>query len=1208
MASVPAAQAATLHRAQVGVHYAKVVADCGVPARGHARCFALRRVAAKANTPGAGRYVVRASYPVGPDYGYTPSDLWSAYSLGSLATLSAAGGPGTGQTVGIVDAYDDPNIESDLGVFDSQYGLPTCTTANGCFTKVNQTGGTTPPSPNSGWAGEIALDVEAVHSICPDCKILLVEANSSGTTDLATAVNEAVSLGATEVSNSYGAAEASDPSFEAAYDHPGVAITASAGDQGYYNWTEPALGTRANMPAALPSVVAVGGTSLQLNSDGSRASESIWNDNTGPPYLGGSADASGGGCSALFTAPSWQSSESGYATAGCGGMRLVSDISAIADPYTGFDTYNSYDYSGWATSGGTSLSSPVLAAMFALTGGAQGVADPAQTLYAGLANDPSALYDVTTGGNGFCYGTQPSSCTASHPAASDCNGTTACDAAPGYDGPSGVGTPNGLGAFSPVIPRFTIAATASPNTAVDVDASASTSSDGAITSYKWNWGDGTTSTSTTPTTSHTFTAPGSYTVSLTASTAAAVTGGPVNHTIAVENPCSSTCSWSGTDAGGGGSQNWSDPSNWSSGNTPSTGGNGDLTLPASSCGNGVCYSNNDISGASFHSLTIDKQTNYKVTGNAITLGAGGLTTTNTGPALGAEWDVPITLGASQTWQLPGATTLLETFEPITGSADSLALDLGTGGAYGGQLVIGSDDEVGPITASGLGAIRLQSNPYDTSQQPALNATDGHLITLENGADLNSDVAASVGPLSVSGGTVGVGDVTAPVLSVSGSASFDSSSTFTTVLNNSGSGELSATGPVSVGGTLNLYWTLTSCAALNPGTTFTLVHGSSLSGEFTNAPEGAELPVRCQTNNDPEGVVKIHYSSTGVTGTAMTSTTTTLGTPEPASPSTNQAVILVAGVTASSGTPTGTVAFENHGTTIAGCGTQPVNGSGIATCSTAFTAMSSPESVTAVYTPDPGSTFGGSSTTSPSSLAVATDATSTGLAVSDSQPSVGQNTTFTATVTPADRGAAVPSGAVRFLDNGQAIASCQTQPLTAGTSSSSATCTVSYASPGVHSITASYPGDGNFKASDASAATLTVPGAGPGTGPGTPPKGTTPSSAQIKAALSKVLAPSGKGAKLKAILKAHGYSFRFSAPSAGKLVIDWFKTVHHKRVLLGSASGTFHAAGKFVLKLKLTSKGRALLKAAKTVKITTTAKFTPAGGSSITRTKTSTLKR
>jgi len=393
----------------------------------------------------------------GPAGGLTPADLASAYGYSPSVG-------GTGQTVAIVDAYDDPNIEKDLGTFDSQYGLTACTTSNGCFEKVGQTGSTTslPAADTVGWSVEISLDVETVHSVCPSCKIVLVEADSESLADLAASVNEAVNLGATEVSNSYGAIEIQmGASEQAAYDHPGVVIAASSGDTGYLDWDDifnllEAPG-RPNAPASLPTVVAVGGTSLKLKANGTRKSESVWNDN-GPPSGRGfkQFSATGSGCSTLFAAPSWQQSAPGWASAACGTKRLDNDISAVADPYTGFDVYDSYVYepafkAGWQTVGGTSLSSPLVIALYGLAGGGQGVGYPAATLYTHIGQ-ASALYDVASGGSGYCDGEAPGPC--GEPAVNeefgeiDCEGTTSCDAAAGFDGPSGVGTPNGLTAFN----------------------------------------------------------------------------------------------------------------------------------------------------------------------------------------------------------------------------------------------------------------------------------------------------------------------------------------------------------------------------------------------------------------------------------------------------------------------------------------------------------------------------------------------------------------------------------------------------------------------------------------------------------------------------------------------------------------------------------------------------------------------------------------
>jgi PKD domain len=474
----------------------------------------------------------------GPAEGLTPEDLASAYSYDPTSG-------GIGQTVAIVDAYDDPDIESDLASFDSYYGLPACTSANGCFKKVGQTGSTSslPAADTSGWSVEISLDVETVRAVCRNCKIVLVEANSPTYVNLAKAVNRAASLGATEVSNSYGGPEAEIE--RAAYNHPGVVITAATGDLGYDDWTyinereEPPQ--RPDVPAAFPSVVAVGGTTLELAEDGTRADEKVW-DGPGPgddfPYEG----ASGGGCSTIFTAQLWQRDVSGFGASGCGTKRLDADVSADADPYTGLDIYDSYKCSegcpeetvagGWITVGGTSLSTPLIASLYGLVGGSDGVAYPALTLY-GHVSDSSDLYDVTEGANGFCGREGVAECKQDFcirfevsPCASpnrvfgrvDCEGTTACNAAPGFDGPSGVGTPNGLGAFHPLLPTAIITPPSSPKAGVAAGFSGASSSDpypgGSVESYSWSWGDGTPgSAGISP--SHTFNASGEYTVTLT---------------------------------------------------------------------------------------------------------------------------------------------------------------------------------------------------------------------------------------------------------------------------------------------------------------------------------------------------------------------------------------------------------------------------------------------------------------------------------------------------------------------------------------------------------------------------------------------------------------------------------------------------------------------------------------------------------------------
>ncbi|MFE4861933.1 putative Ig domain-containing protein [Streptomyces sp. NPDC056670] len=334
--------------------------------------------------------------PAAAPSGYGPTDLQSAYALSSSA--------GAGATVAIVDAQDDPNAESDLATYRSQYGLPACTTANGCFKKADQNGGTNYPTADSGWAGEISLDVDMVSAVCPQCHILLVEANSANMDDLGAAVNRAVTMGAKYVSNSYGGSEDStDPSSDASYfNHPGVAITVSSGDSGY----------GVEYPAASQYVTSVGGTSLSRASTTRGWSESVWGSSSG-------GEGAGSGCSAYDPKPSWQKDT------GCA-KRTVADVSAVADPNTGLAVYDSYQATGWNVYGGTSASSPIIASVYALAGTPAANTNPASYPYA----HTSSLNDVTSGANGSC------------------SPAYLCKAAAGYDGPTGLGTPNGTAAFT----------------------------------------------------------------------------------------------------------------------------------------------------------------------------------------------------------------------------------------------------------------------------------------------------------------------------------------------------------------------------------------------------------------------------------------------------------------------------------------------------------------------------------------------------------------------------------------------------------------------------------------------------------------------------------------------------------------------------------------------------------------------------------------
>lgn len=324
--------------------------------------------------------------------GYSPTQLRTAYNLPSATA-------GKGQTISIVDAYDHPNIENDLKIYSTQFGLPLCTKANGCFKKVNQTGGTSYPSKNSGWALEIALDVEIAHALCPNCKILLVEATTNSFSDLLTAEDYARTH-STITSNSWGSTEFSGETNSANdghFNHTGHPFTFSSGDSGY----------GVEYPASSQYVTSVGGTTLTLNANFTRKNETVWS-------------GSGSGCSAYEPKPSWQKDK------GCI-RRTATDVAADANPTTGASVYDSVSYknsSGWFKVGGTSLASPIIASAYALAGNGANTIDGSFPY-----SHTSALFDVISGTNGTC------------------SPTYLCAARSGEDGPSGNGTPKGINAF-----------------------------------------------------------------------------------------------------------------------------------------------------------------------------------------------------------------------------------------------------------------------------------------------------------------------------------------------------------------------------------------------------------------------------------------------------------------------------------------------------------------------------------------------------------------------------------------------------------------------------------------------------------------------------------------------------------------------------------------------------------------------------------------
>lgn len=387
------------------------------PAPGTATCMSVVRT-------DVGGPVGRTAATDVPE-GYGPGDLQDAYDVPSQTG-------GAGATVAIVVAFDSPTAEADLAVYRAQFGLPACTSGNGCFRKVDQRGGTAFPAGDPGWAGEAALDLDMVSAICPSCSLLLVEADDNSLGNLAAAVGTAVRLGAKYVSNSWGGLEFDDQVRidEEFFNQPGVVITASSGNAAYGPFTP-------FYPASSPYVTAVGGTSLRREDNLRGWSESVW------------AGASSG-CSKVMAKPAFQTDPD------CP-RRTVADVAAIADPQTGVAIYHTYGAPGWLVTGGTSTAAPIIAATYALAGDPGAGSYPNTYPYANAAG----LNDVTTG------------------ASANCDGTYFCAAREGYDGATGLGTPAGLLAFSPPGPHGTVTGRVTDAATRRALAGATVSTDGA---------------------------------------------------------------------------------------------------------------------------------------------------------------------------------------------------------------------------------------------------------------------------------------------------------------------------------------------------------------------------------------------------------------------------------------------------------------------------------------------------------------------------------------------------------------------------------------------------------------------------------------------------------------------------------------------------------------------------------------------------------
>jgi hypothetical protein len=368
-------------------------AACRPTSPRQARCYALFAPQTRVNAAIAAGRAGAAAAPKG----------WGATNIEAAYKLPVSDNPH--QTVAVVDAYSTPHLAADLGVYRQQYGLPACTAANSCLRIVNQKGQAS-PLPHSGvpfgWDVETMLDVSMVSAACPLCSILVVQANSASFGDLAAAEDTAARLGAVAISNSYGVRETGfSQAYSAAYDHPGHTIVVSSGDNGF---------GAANFPANLITVTAAGGTELAKATNARGWTERVWN-------AGG--DASGSGCSAYVAKPAWQKDSH------CPG-RTVADVSALAWNIPVYDQ----NAGGWLTVGGTSAASPLIAGVYGLAGNAATVAPGSEYSRAG------ALFDVTVGNNGWPI-----------PGGAACGNDYLCTAKKGYDAPTGLGTPDGTGAF-----------------------------------------------------------------------------------------------------------------------------------------------------------------------------------------------------------------------------------------------------------------------------------------------------------------------------------------------------------------------------------------------------------------------------------------------------------------------------------------------------------------------------------------------------------------------------------------------------------------------------------------------------------------------------------------------------------------------------------------------------------------------------------------
>ncbi len=621
LVAAPLAAASSRAAAQSVAGSADQAHACGVPAAHDAACGAIQLLFPTANWhPGPNVHAAKGKGGGGsggttaglPSSGYYPGDLQSAYGLASAA---AAMGPGkSAPTVAIVDAYNDPYAATDLaayraslsGATDSNTGItdaaipPLCstTTTTGCvqFTKVNQSGRTSYPQANTGWSEEISVDLDMISAICPDCNIVLVEASSASFPNLAAAVSYAKSLSPAAITNSYGGSEfSSESTYNSIYTAgTSTAVTVASGDSGY----------GVEFPAASPGVTAVGGTALTYSGSG-------WN----PQAVWSTA---GSGCSAYEAMPSWQKDTSVYYKKGDCNGRQVADVAAVADPSTGVAVYDTYHEPGWMVFGGTSVSAQIIGGVYGLAAGSGSFRPSSSALYPDpgttSATGPTpGLAPVTSGSNGSC-------------------GDYLCNAADrlssGYNGPTGLGTPYGVGAF------VTSVSTSPGGFGLSASPTSATVTQGSATSY---------------------------TVTVTPS-------GGFNGSVALSVsgvPSGATPSFSPTSA--------SSSSSWSSTLTVTTTSStttGSYTLTITGTSSGVPSQTTDV--------TLNVQAPQTTGSMTVTVAAG--TSTQKGP----YYHVPLTVSAktSTTAAIAGAAVSLDVFAGSMCSGTPVATGTGTTGTNG----------------------------------------------------------------------------------------------------------------------------------------------------------------------------------------------------------------------------------------------------------------------------------------------------------------------------------------------------------------------------------------------------------------------------------------------------------------------------------------------------------------------------------------------